>query len=159
MVRDLGGLGWRRNTGHDGGESGRGAGCRDHEGNSSGVRLDACCPPGSCTDVTNIALCICVMHACCMASAVCLRVNFKDLDKDGIPDELDNDSDNDGIDDSMQTVLKLDVDPSEMDNEDLDSTENAFESYLGLPGDELEIDILSVESSNRRRMGAVYVEV
>ena len=86
-------------------------------------------------------------------------MNFKDLDKDGIPDELDNDSDNDGIDDSMQTVLKLDVDPSEMDNEDLDSTENAFESYLGLLGDELEIGILSAESSIRRRMGAVYVEV
>ncbi len=159
MVRDLGGLRWRRNTGHDGGERGRGAGCRDHEGNSSGVRLDACCPSGFCSDVTNIALCICVVHACCMVSAVCLRVNFKDLDKDGVPDELDNDSDNDGIDDSMQTFLKLDVDPSEMESGDLDDMDNEFESYLGLPGDELEIGILSAESSNRRQMVAVYVEV
>jgi hypothetical protein len=111
------------------------------------------------TDVTNIALCHCVVHACCMATAVCLRVNFKDLDKDGVPDELDNDSDNDGIDDSMQTVLKLDVDPSEMESGDLDDTENEFESYLGLRGDELEIGILSAESSNRRQMVAVYVEV
>jgi hypothetical protein len=86
-------------------------------------------------------------------------VNFKDLDKDGVPDELDNDSDNDGIDDSMQTFLKLDVDPSEMESGDLDDTENEFESYLGLRGDELEIGILSAESSNRRQMVAVYVEV